>query len=168
MGEKREPHAAFKKRLQAAGGELLAPTNPYEVLRFRTHYGVGVVYCNSRGKETWNREALAAQDHILRNLGSVAPVAVKRRKGSPAQNLALIERDGSDCFFCLEPLGDDITREHLVSVNQGGPNHISNKFLAHQRCNNDAGHLSAPEKIRIRERALLAKWACSPVDEAAA
>ena len=62
---------------------------------------------------------------------------------------ALISRDGEDCFFCARALGQDITVEHLVAIAHGGPNHISNLFLAHAACNNEAGHMSAPEKVAL-------------------
>jgi 5-methylcytosine-specific restriction endonuclease McrA len=145
--------ADFKKSLLEAGGELLGATNPYEVLRFRTKHGVGVVYSGKRG-ETWNKEAVAAREHIAKRKGSLAPVAVKGRRKDKATVQALLERDGDCCFFCGEPLGGDVTVEHLVAIAHGGPNHISNLFLAHQACNSAAGHLSAPEKIAlaIRER----------------
>lgn len=163
-----EKYEAFKKQLQAVGGEVLSPTNPYEVLRFRTKFGVGVVYQNSRGKETWNREALAARDHILsKGGGSIAPVPVRKGKRRPGDVGALLARDGEECFFCIQPLDGRISIEHLVPRGHGGPNHISNKFLAHPRCNNDAGHLSAPEKIRIREAALRQRWECEAAKETA-
>jgi 5-methylcytosine-specific restriction endonuclease McrA len=137
---------AFRKALLASGGEILGATNPYEVLRFRTKHGVGVVYSGKRG-ETWNREALAARDHIDARKGSLAPVEVKGRRKDKATVQALLDRDGECCFFCDEPLEGDVTVEHLVAIAHGGPNHISNLFLAHQSCNSEAGHLSAPEKI---------------------
>jgi hypothetical protein len=155
---RKDPFKAFKGLLVAAGAEMLAPTNPYEVLRFRTCFGVGVVYQNAKGKEAWNREAQLAREHIHAKLGSLAPVKRHGRKSGAGTHQALLERDGQDCFFCLTPLGELKSVEHLVPVAHGGPNHISNKFLAHPACNVRAGHLSAPEKIRIREKALLAKF----------
>jgi hypothetical protein len=163
-------HVAFIKKLVAAGGEMLAtsPGNEWEVLRFRTKFGVGVVYRNKRGGETWNREAQAAKDHVLTpGSGSLAAVKVGKRRNIPHEYQTLLERDGQECFFCLGALGEDMTREHLVAVAHGGPNHLSNKFLAHQRCNNDAGHLSAPEKIRIREAAMRRRWECEILKEIA-
>lgn len=140
--------AAFEKELKAAGAEVLGPTNPYEVLRFKTSHGVGIVYKGKRG-ETWNAEALAAKQHLAKQKGSLAPVALKGRRNNRASVAAILMRDGSDCFFCRKPLDGDLTVEHLVALAHGGPNHISNKFLAHAECNNRAGHLSAPEKVRI-------------------
>lgn len=85
------------------------------------------------------------------------------------ENLQIEMRDGSRCFFCLEPLGDDVTQEHLVPRSSGGPDHLSNKFLAHGKCNHRAGNLSAPEKIRIREQNMLRRWReQNQVDEQAA
>jgi hypothetical protein len=143
----------FLARVQEAGGEVLAPTNPYEVMRFKTRHGVGVVYQTARGARTWNKEAKLVRDHFSdQKGGSLSPVSVRgRRKGAGTVN-AILERDGGGCFFCRAPLNGDITVEHLVSIAHGGPNHISNLFLAHAECNQQAGHLSAPEKIAIRER----------------
>ena len=69
--------------------------------------------------------------------------------------VALLVRDGNACLFCGKPLDGDITVEHLVAIAHGGPNHVSNLFLAHAACNQAAGHMSAPEKVAlaIRNRA---------------
>lgn len=144
-------HKAFTQRLTEAGAEILAPTNPYEVLRFRTSKGVGVIYSGKRG-ETWNAEALAARDHLEAKAGSLAPVAVRGRRKGKGTVEALVIRDGEGCFFCASPLDGDITVEHLVAVAHGGPNHVSNLFLAHAACNQAAGHLSAPEKVAMALR----------------
>lgn len=139
----------FKTNLQAAGAEILGPTNPYEKLRFRTLHGVGVIYSGKRG-ETWNAEAIAARDHLANGKGSLAPVVVRgRNRTDKATVSALLQRDGEDCFFCGASLAGDITIEHLVPISHGGPNHVSNFFLAHAPCNREAGHMSAPEKVKL-------------------
>jgi hypothetical protein len=138
----------FKRKLKEAGAEILGPTNPYEVLRFRSSKGVGVVYTGRRG-ESWNAEAVAAREHLEAGKGSLAPVEVRGRRKDKSTVAALLERDGDGCFFCGGPLEGDITVEHLVAVAHGGPNHVSNLFLAHGECNRAAGHLSAPEKIAM-------------------
>lgn len=138
----------FKRRLAEAGAEILGTTNPYEVLRFKTAHGVGVIYKGKRG-ETWNAEAIAARNHLDKQKGSLAPVKVKGRRTSKATVAGLLERDGGDCFFCGNDLDGDITVEHLVSIAHGGPNHMTNLFLAHAECNQKAGHLSAPEKVKL-------------------
>jgi len=134
------------------GGERLAATNPWEVARFRTLYGVGVIYRNSRGRQTWTPEAEMARDHLKAQKGRLAPVTVVGRTNGPrkrAQVLRILQRDGHQCFLCGLPLEADITIEHLVPLAHGGPNHISNLFCAHYECNRDVGHMSAPEKIAI-------------------
>lgn len=147
MTRKRKTEAdAFLSKLDAAGAEILGPTNPYEVVRFRTKYGVGVVYRGRRG-ETWNVEAIAARKHLEAKSGSLAPVKVKGRRTDKATVAALLKRDGEGCFFCGKALDGDITIEHLVAVAHGGPNHINNLYLAHAACNQRAGHMSAPEKV---------------------
>lgn len=150
-----DPDAVFAKALTAAGAEILAPTNPYEVMRFRTCHGVGVIYQNARGKRSWNPEVQAAKDHLAAGKGSLAPVAVHGRRRDTATVRRVLARDGDRCFFCRTKLGADITIEHLVSIAHGGPNHIANLFLAHEACNRRAGHLSAPEKVAMRDA-----WKC--------
>lgn len=139
----------FLARVTEAGGEVLAPTNPYEAMRFKTKLGVGVVYEKANGTRTWNVEAEQVREHLDASRGSLAPVEVKGRRKGKGSVARLLERDGSACFFCGVQLGDDITVEHLVAVAHGGPNHISNLFLAHGECNRAAGHLSAPEKVAM-------------------
>lgn len=139
-------------KIVAAGGEKLSPTNPYEMARFRTRYGVGIIYTNAKGQQTWNREAVTAEDHISSRSGSLAPVKVVSRAGSAKRRssvLQIFERDGESCFFCGEALGDDVTVEHIVPVAHGGPNHISNLVCAHASCNQEAGHLSGAEKVAL-------------------
>jgi hypothetical protein len=150
MGKPRKPAtlATFEKRLKEAGAEILGPTNPYEVLRFRTSKGVGVIYTGRRG-ESWNAEAIAAREHLDAGKGSLAPVQVRGRRTDKATVEGLMKRDGDACFFCGDPLEGDITIEHLVAIAHGGPNHVSNLFLAHGECNREAGHLSAPEKVKL-------------------
>lgn len=148
--------AKWAGRFKEAGAEILGATNPYEVLRFRTLYGVGVVYERKTGKQTWNTEATMAKAHLQAQKGSLAPVEVHgRRKASRAVINGLLKRDGLDCLFCGKPLDGDVTIEHLVAVCHGGPNHISNMFLAHAACNQAVGHMSAPEKVAyaVKQRA---------------
>lgn len=146
-----DPLSGFRKSLAAAGAEILAATNPYEALRFRSLYGVGVIYIG-KGGQKWTPEAVMAKDHLKAGNGSLAPVTVRGRRTDRATVNRLFERDGKDCFFCGTALAEDVTVEHLVSIAHGGPNHIANLFLAHQNCNQDAGHMSAPEKIKMAIR----------------
>jgi len=72
------------------------------------------------------------------------------RKGSYLkENLALLERDGSNCFYCGHPLHDDVTLEHLIPLNSGGTNLLSNMVLAHKMCNHNAGNKTIHEKVLL-------------------
>lgn len=166
----------IKARLTAAGAEVLQPSNPYEVLRFRSCVGVGVVYRNKAGRFTASQPALDAFG-MLENPGKAgkallccAPIqrVAKTSKGRHHQLQSVMERDGCSCFYCTTPLtlgapvGDPRhpTREHLVPTNQGGPDNIANIFASCEPCNREAGHMSAPEKIsmRDRKRAAIHRW----------
>lgn len=136
----------------AAGGENLALTNQWEIARFRTVYGFGVIYQNAKGRQKLNGEAGRAIAHLKDGKGSLAPVATVARFHAGKRRAAVLrvlERDGSNCFFCGDPMGDDTTIEHLIPLAHGGPNHISNLVCAHAACNLEAGHLSAAEKATM-------------------
>lgn len=147
----------FKAWLSNNGAEVLAPTNPYEVVRFRGDQGVSIIYrSEARAISKMTGQAAAA----LKSFRSGVPmrfVAATPRtqtwdKGPLVRTL--LERDGPACFYCEEPFSDDLppTREHLLSRTHGGPDHVANQALACQPCNLKAGHLSLVEKIRLRDR----------------
>ena len=142
--------ASLKDWLGARGAQVLVPTNPYEVVRFRAGHEVAVVYAKGNGQLTYEGLARKALNAFASNGAWSAGVAVKRVKRS-ADERTLLERDGPHCFLCGCELGDDITVEHLVSVVHGGPNHLANKALAHELCNQRMGHLSLMEKIALRD-----------------
>jgi 5-methylcytosine-specific restriction endonuclease McrA len=140
--------AKFTARLEAAGAEILAPSNEWELLRFRSNEGVAVIYRNKRGDQIWSEIALRAQDRL--NAGkrvSPAPKMPRRRRNN--DKLTIIERDGGECLYCGVQVGEYGTVEHLVAVAHGGPSHISNKFLACAPCNKAVGHMSAPDKVKL-------------------
>jgi hypothetical protein len=167
---------ATKARLTAAGAEVLQPSNEWEVLRFRSKVGVGVVYKNKAGQLTANLPAIDAFGMLESpgkgGKGLLCPAPVRRvaktSKARHHQLEAVMKRDGAECFYCTTPLalgapvGDPRhpTREHLVPTNQGGPDNIANIFAACEPCNREAGHMSAPEKIamRDRKRAAIRQW----------
>lgn len=82
------------------------------------------------------------------------------KKAKRRRNLIsrLRERDGDCCFFCLREMTvQQMTLEHLLAEHKGGVDNIANLVLAHKACNEDAGHASLLEKIKIREWALLSR-----------
>lgn len=137
--------------LTAAGAECLSPTNPWEVLRFRAAGATHVVYFNKKDQVSMTDATREILNAFFQGTHWSAGVAVARRKRG-VDETTLRARDGDGCFLCGEVLGDDATIEHLVPVVHGGPNHISNKVLAHQACNQRLGHLSLPEKLALRDK----------------
>ncbi|AZY49614.1 HNH endonuclease [Bordetella avium] len=142
----------FLEWLVARGAQVLRPTSEWELVRFDCASGVAIIYSNAKGGTTFTGQALAAWTAFKSNGAWSAGVRTRRVKLSPVIR-TLLERDGDRCFFCHEHTSDDDrSAEHLVPVAHGGPNHISNLVLAHRACNARAGHLSAMEKIRIRDQ----------------
>ena len=154
----RENDVTLVKEMAARGAEILKPTNKWEIIRARTKYGVAILWTNSRGKLTPN-DAMEKTQNDMKSGVKITPVqTIKRRATKTDQRInTLLERDGDKCFFCLRPIGGDLTIEHLLSVAHGGSNHICNMALAHNGCNKAAGHLPLMKKVQIRESALLAK-----------
>ena len=151
---------AFSAWLRRCGAEVLAPTNPYELLRFRARGGTHVIYRKASGHVGnvigFPKEAIEAwRGGRPLDMG----ITTKQRLGGDRVRAALLERDGRDCFYCLEPMpNDDMTIEHLVSVDKGGPSHHDNLVLAHLRCNQAADNLPLVKKIKMREGALGGAW----------
>ena len=143
------------------GGEVLPGTNPYEVLRTNTRFGVNIIYRNKAGKITWPDEfgepLKAFRSGRKLNL---CPTLRKRQRNQSIID-RIIARDGLECWFSGERFKDrldpTITIEHLCAIAHGGPNHISNLVIAIEDWNRKAGHLSVAEKVRLREQARISK-----------
>jgi hypothetical protein len=141
----------FNAWLTARGAEVLLPTSQWEVTRWRANGQTHVVYVNKRGYLNMSDDVKKAVFAFLGHQSWFAGVATKRKPTKDVEIRALLKRDGDECFLCGLAMGEDCTVEHLVSLAHGGPNHIANKALAHERCNGLMGHLSLMEKIRLRE-----------------
>lgn len=150
----------FEAFLSSHGAQVLKPTNEYELMRFMAGDWVQVIYRKANGQVTFAGTSREAFDAFLSGLPWRAqPRPPKKRKSAP-RLAAIRERDGGACFFCLEPVDvEDESEEHLVPATHNGPNHISNLFLAHRKCNEEAGHLSAPEKIALHVKAHMRRLA---------
>jgi hypothetical protein len=144
---------SFKAWLEANGAEILKPTNDFEVIRFRANDQVSIVYKGKRGYTLTGAAEKAYKCFVTSKPWS----GTNKNLGRNCVDVrTLIQRDGDTCFYCFKPMTqDEMTREHLLSRAQGGRNHISNQVLCHRSCNQEAGHLSVMEKIRIREKNLL-------------
>lgn len=144
----------FRNWLAASGAQVLEPTNEWELVRFKAGDATGVIYWSLKGAITFTGPAGEAWAAFKGAHSWRAAPATKRRGKSSVTIQAIRARDGGHCFFCLRPVSvEDESEEHLVPITAGGPDHLANKFLAHRKCNADAGHLSAPEKIALHVKA---------------
>ena len=145
--------ANFEAFLIQRGAQILQPTNEWEVLRFRSIAGVSIIYRNAQDGLTFTGDSAEAWDAFAKGQPWRGTPKTKSPKNVDAKLRAIIKRDGETCFYCGRLTSEsDRTIEHLVSRTHGGPNHLSNMFLAHQKCNAKAGCLSAVEKIRMRDK----------------
>jgi len=142
----------FKDWLREHGCEIQEPSNEYELVRFRSAIGVGVLYI---GKGGLSCNVPFVADALLLFLNKhqweVGKIKPKKRFPSPKRKKELLLRDGDCCFYCGRPLNSDITEEHLVSVSQQGYNRLDNIVLAHAECNSRAGSMSLMAKIHFRD-----------------
>lgn len=146
---------SFRDWLAASGAQVLEPTNEWEIVRFKAGQETSIIYRNKSGAVRYCGAAEDAWKAFSNGSAWRATPPTRRKRMTPMVR-ALRTRDGDLCFFCQRPVSEDNeSAEHLVAVTHGGPNHISNMFLAHKGCNAQAGHLSAPEKIKIHVRAVI-------------
>jgi hypothetical protein len=169
--------SGFVAYLAANGCEVGTPTNPYEVVRYRAYWQgskapvTHIVYAKETGLLTWMGGSQGHYRSFLDGaaLVGIAPPFVSKFEGpqaapaeqrlskgkhgkTAASRAALLARDGDDCWFCGEPLGDDCTIEHLVPKSRGGANALANYALAHKQCNAAAANKPLVEKIAMRAR----------------
>jgi len=143
----------FTQWLELNAFQVLATTNEYEVLRWKSGHGVGLIYRNKFDGLNFNPHAqIAYEAFFSKGLAWPAPEKSARKKLNVLTR-TLVERDGDLCFYCGKiMLIDDMTREHLLAVQSGGNNHIDNLVLAHRLCNQKAGHLPVINKVLLRDQ----------------
>ncbi len=152
----------FEKRadawLLARGSAVLAPTNPYEVIRFVGTSGTAIIYRNEANRLTnWHNGADAAFKAYLSGNSNWRAVERQKKPGRLGERkrtvLSIVARDGWSCVYCghMTTL-ETATVEEIVARTHGGPQHLANQALAHRECNQAASHLSAREKIEMAIR----------------
>lgn len=141
--------AKFKTFLRKSGAIILEPTNPYELVRFKTKNGVSVVYTGKRGLSFTGESREAYDTMMSKNAWNIIPDGLKEKKKTLSE---LIERDGPNCFYCGEETDDESRSiEHLLSVDHGGNNHLSNLVVSCRQCNVAVGNMPIIEKVKYRE-----------------
>jgi len=135
----------FKKWLISNGCEVEPPTNAYETIRWKGSE-TGVIYTTGKYSGPYAQDAVFCFKTGKKWNGGALRVG---RKTYVKQKIKLLARDGSLCFLCNTELGEDISVDHLVPLVAGGPNHLSNMVLMHERCNGKCGPMSVVEKVKI-------------------
>lgn len=144
---------AFRLWLEQNGAEILSPTNPYEVLRFKAGDTTHIIYRNLKGRYTCDDKTKEIAGIFAQKLPWRATPALPRLKGKEVKSCyikALVDRFGWACCYCditLDP--STCTLEHFLALTHGGPNMIQNMGLSCAPCNQAVGHLSIVEKIRF-------------------
>lgn len=144
----------FGDFLRKGGAEILDTTNPWEIARFKTVHGICVVYQSAKGKVSYSSEhAHNAFSAWQENRKWTASLTSERIKRKTVEEL-LVERDGPTCFYCGTANFSDTdgkpTLEHILSISDGGNNHLANLALACEPCNRQVASLPIVEKIKYR------------------
>lgn len=139
---------AFLNWLSRNGAEILSPVDENELVRFICTSRISSVWRSKNRGLTFNGASAAAW-HAFTHAKPWRAVPKPSRRGLRPKIRALLDRDGTLCFFCRQELGEDITVEHLLCATFGGVDHMANLALAHGTCNKSAGNLSLAEKINI-------------------
>jgi hypothetical protein len=155
--------ADFAAYLAKHGAEVGAPTNPYEVIRYRAFWQgsakavTHIVYTKENGLLTYmggarqHYQAFLDGDD-LPDTQEEADTAKRAGRIQRSQSIRtrLLARDGDECWFCGDALGEDCTIEHLIPRVAGGTNALVNLALAHGACNRKADDWPLARKLELR------------------
>lgn len=148
-----ELNSEFKQWVLSHGAEIIPPTNEWEVLRLRLQGKIAIAWRNKKSygyTSKANTEMLSLWRDYKARRSPIARASAPKKRRSQTIDL-LLSRDGPNCFYCLKPLDEDKTIEHLVPQSVGGPNHPHNMVLTHARCNHEASDLPVTEKLLLRK-----------------
>lgn len=148
----------FHAWLGCHGSEVLRPTNPYEVTRFTTPEGVGIIYRDKNGNITkkingaegaWS----AFQQGNPWSGRSTTPRADRPRNKRMTFIQRIAGRDGWTCAYCGRTLTEHTaTIEHFCALSKGGADNLSNMVLACREHNQGAGSMNVREKLELALR----------------
>lgn len=144
---------AFRTWLHKNHCQTFEPTNPYEVARFATPDGIGIVYRKEGGyisKMTGGAEKLywAWKDGKEFEFALRTPRQRRRDKKRDELIHIIARRDGWKCMYCgVSLVAGTATIEHIVALATRGMEHIANMTLACEACNKAVGHMSARQKF---------------------
>ena len=145
----------FTAWLLSHGSEVLAPTNPYEVVRFTTLDGVAIIFKDADGEITKDRNGAFKVLRCFRKKRDWNGGGKRERKTRSASRRKLLvnsiaKRDGWNCMYCGATLTlETATIEHIVPLAGNGLDDLRNMTLACAECNHAAGHLGARQKVEL-------------------
>ena len=105
------------------------------------------VLCGLGGLETKEMEAAENATAPLQRRReisfrtSTASTSTRRKRVTPFISNKLAARQGFKCAMCKELLREDWKIDHIVSLQQGGSNDLSNLQALHKRCHAYKNHV---------------------------
>ena len=137
----------FIEWLHNQGAEVLDPTNPYELVRFRNANGVGIVYEGKKGRSYVGEAAIGWQKF---KRGENWKLINRKRSRLTERKKELARRDGEKCFAHGNAMElSALTIEHLLSFSQGGNDNNNNLVLVCDSANKLLANKSLAEKIEL-------------------
>ncbi len=147
---------SFTVFISSRGAEILPSKGEWEILRYRAHDKINILYRSKKGI-TWTKDIAEAwrafrQDKDWNGDNSIPP------KRTHELIVSLIHRDAVACFYCGVNLKqEEMHQEMLLERQHGGVQHMSNLVLTHATCSKEASGLPIMRKIELREKNLTSK-----------
>ena len=111
-------------------------------LLYRVHGGINAA--------SGRRSIIAVNSIIATQGGTYAHLKSRRDYVPPLSNNALFRRDFNICLYCGDSFSSqDLSRDHVTPLVQGGKDHWSNVVTACKRCNHHKGGRT-PEQARMQ------------------
>lgn len=145
----------FFAYLMERGAVIEEPSSEWEAIRIRALGGTHVVHRDKRGALSWHANDVLRKAWTAFATGGEWKAVKRERRPWTMRNFVpeIVARDGRECFYCgLDVAEGEESVEHFVPLCHGGPNHVANLFLTHEKCNRRAGNLSAAQKISLRAK----------------
>lgn len=119
----------------------------------QVEYSCGALLYRIRGgiNARTNRRSVIDVSSIIATRGdSYASIKVSRNYTPPLSNEALFARDGHLCMYCGGKFrAQDLSRDHVTPMSQGGTDDWKNVVTACKRCNNHKAG-STPEQANMK------------------
>lgn len=145
-------HEDLQAYIIKVGGELLEPTNPYEIARFKGNGFTNVIYKGKKGY-SFSSEIAESVFEAFCNKRNDFFLNKEARKQIPTKiKSELFKRDGDRCFYTNKKMTmETASIEHLIPLCKGGKNNLDNLVLCLPEENLKMANKPLIEKIKYRE-----------------